>query len=449
MAPPAAVDTAAPATVKTAAPPTAATATPPPTAETGTPTPPPPNTAELYRRHLGTGRAVMGTVLGGMAEVYSEGAWVYTDDGRRYLDFGGYGVFILGHRHPAVLEAVQRQLDAHPLATRVFLEPVAARAAAALAARTPAGLDHVHFVNSGAEATEAGLKLARAHGRNALVTTVSGYHGKTLGALSVTANSLYQQAFEPLLPDTTQVTYGDLAELEAALRERRDRACVILEPVQGEGGVRIPPPGYLAGAAGLCRAYGAFLIVDEVQTGLGRLGTWWGVDAEGVVPDVLLVGKGLSGGVVPVAAMVATKDAYRPFSRDPYLHTSTFGASPIACAAALAAVETIDREDIVGRAATLGRHLLGGVVEACAPYRERLVHEVRGRGLLIGIEFARAQAVGETLLELVSRGVLVNHSLNSTRVLRLTPPAIADADEVQLFLDALVEALRAVHTRLA
>lgn len=413
------------------------------------PAAPPPDTAELYRRHLGTGRAVMGTVLGGMAEVYSEGAWVHTDDGRRHLDFGGYGVFILGHRHPAVLDAVRRQLDAHPLATRVFLEPVAARAAAGLAARTPVGLDHVHFVNSGAEATEAGLKLARAHGRNALVTTVSGYHGKTLGALSVTANSLYQQPFEPLLPDTAQVAYGDLAELEAALRERRDRACVILEPVQGEGGVRVPPPGYLAEAAGLCRTYGAFLIVDEVQTGLGRLGSWWGVDAEGVVPDVLLVGKGLSGGVVPVAAMVATEEAYGPFSRDPYLHTSTFGASPIACAAALAAVETIDREDIVGRAAVLGRQLLAGVEEICAPYRERLVHEVRGRGLLIGIEFAQAQAVGETLLELVSRGVLVNHSLNSTRVLRLTPPAIADADEVRLFLDAFADALRAVHARLA
>ncbi|MFF4396499.1 aspartate aminotransferase family protein [Streptomyces sp. NPDC001480] len=408
----------------------------------------PGDTAELCRRHLGSGRAIMGTVLGGMVETYSEGAWVHTDDGRRYLDFGGYGVFILGHRHPAVVEAVHRQLDAHPLATRVFLEPVAARAAAALAARTPAGLDHVHFVNSGAEATEAGLKLARAHGRNALVTTVSGYHGKTLGALSATANTTYQAPFEPLLPDTAQVAYGDLAGLEAVLAERRDRACVILEPVQGEGGVRVPPPGYLAEAARLCRAHGAFLIVDEVQTGLGRLGTWWGVDAERVVPDVLLVGKGLSGGVVPVAAMVATEHAYGPFSRDPYLHTSTFGASPIACAAALAAVETMDREDIVGRAASLGRRLLAGVRDACAPYRGRLVHDVRGRGLLIGVEFGRAQAVGETLLELVARGVLVNHSLNSTRVLRLTPPAIAGPDETALFLATLAEALRAVHARL-
>ncbi|MHA5052127.1 aspartate aminotransferase family protein [Streptomyces sp. SD15] len=404
--------------------------------------------AHLYRAHLSSGRAVLGTVLGGMLETASEGAWVYTEDGRRYLDFGGYGVFILGHRHPHVTAAVHRQVDTHPLAGRVFLEPVAARAAEALAARTPAGLDHVHFVNSGAEATEAGLKLARAHGHTALVSTTGGYHGKTLGALSATANPKYQRPFQPLLPDSTAVPYGDTAALAATLAELGRRACVIVEPVQGEGGVRIPPPGYLAEVSRLCRTYEAFLIVDEIQTGLGRLGAWWGMDDEGVHDaDVLLVGKGLSGGVVPVAAMVATAAAYGPFSRDPYLHTSTFAASPIACAAALAAVEALDREGVIGRAKALGDQLLAGVRATCAPYTGGLVHDVRGRGLLIGLEFAAEQAVGELILELVGRDVLVNHSLNATRVLRLTPPAIAGEDEVRLFLAALAESLRVVATR--
>jgi putrescine aminotransferase len=416
--------------------------------------------ARLYREHLSVGRSVLGTVLGGMLETASDGAWISTEDGRRYLDFGGYGVFILGHRHPAVTAAVHRQVDTHPLASRVFLEPVAARAAQALAARTPAGLDHVHFVNSGAEATEAGLKLARAHGHTALVSTAGGYHGKTLGALSATANPKYQLPFQPLLPDSTAVPYGDADAMAAVLARLGDRACVIVEPVQGEGGVRIPPPGYLAEVSRLCRTYGAFLIVDEIQTGLGRLGTWWGMDpgprpgagrgardSATADPDVLLVGKGLSGGVVPVAAMVATAAAYRPFSRDPYLHTSTFAASPIACAAALATVETLDREDVVSRAAALGIRLLAGVRAACAPYSRGLVREVRGRGLLIGLEFTADQAVGELILELVERGVLVNHSLNATRVLRLTPPAIAGEEEVRLFLGALAEALRVVATR--
>ncbi|MCX5094648.1 aminotransferase class III-fold pyridoxal phosphate-dependent enzyme [Streptomyces sp. NBC_00365] len=407
--------------------------------------------ARLYREHLSSGRSVLGTVLGGMLETASDGAWVFTEDGRRYLDFGGYGVFILGHRHPHVTAAVHRQVDIHPLAGRVFLEPVAALAAEALAARTPPGLDHVHFVNSGAEATEAGLKLARAHGHTALVSTLGGYHGKTLGALTATANPKYQQPFRPLLPDSTAVPYGDAAALDATLAELGRRACVIVEPVQGEGGVRIPPPDYLAQVSRLCRTYGAFLILDEIQTGLGRLGSWWGMDAEGgspPQPDVLLVGKGLSGGVVPVAAMVATPAAYAPFSRDPYLHTSTFAASPIACAAALAAVEALASEEVVPRARALGERLLADVRAACAPYTGGLVREVRGRGLLIGLEFAEEQAVGELILELVGRGVLVNHSLNATRVLRLTPPAIVGEEEVRLFLTALTEALRVVATRI-
>ncbi|MFF3577025.1 aspartate aminotransferase family protein [Streptomyces mirabilis] len=409
--------------------------------------------ARLYREHLSSGRSVLGTVLGGMLETASDGAWVFTEDGRRYLDFGGYGVFILGHRHPHVTAAVHRQVDTHPLAGRVFLEPVAALAAEALAARTPPGLDHVHFVNSGTEATEAGLKLARAHGHTALVSTIGGYHGKTLGALTATANPKYQQPFQPLLPDSTAVPYADTAALEATLAELGRRACVIVEPVQGEGGVRIPPPGYLAEVSRLCRTYGAFLIVDEIQTGLGRLGSWWGMDADAESglppqPDVLLVGKGLSGGVVPVAAMVATAAAYGPFSRDPYLHTSTFAASPIACAAALAAVEALDREGVVPRAKALGERLLAGVRSACAPYTGGLVREVRGRGLLIGLEFTEEQAVGELILELVGRGVLVNHSLNATRVLRLTPPAIVGEEEERLFLNALTEALRVVATHI-
>ncbi|MCM1937169.1 aminotransferase class III-fold pyridoxal phosphate-dependent enzyme [Streptomyces sp. G3] len=407
-----------------------------------------PDTVDLYRKHIGSGRAVMGRVMGGMAEIRSEGVWIHTDDGRRFLDFGGYGVFIMGHRHPAVVEAVHRQIDTHPLASRVLLEPVAARAAQALAAHTPPGLDYVHFVNSGAEATEAALKLARAHGLTSVITTRSGFHGKTLGALSVTANATYQTPFQPLLPDVTQVAYDDPADLEQALAAQRDRACVIVEPVQGEGGVRIPTPGYLGRVRALCQEYGALLVVDEIQTGMGRLGTWWGVDAEGVRPDVLLVGKGLSGGVVPVAAMVATAEAYAPFSRDPYLHTSTFGASPIACAAALATVRAMEEEDTVARAAALGPRILAAVRDVCAPYRGGLVREVRGRGLLIGVEFAEEQAVGELMLELISRGVLVNNSLNSTRVLRLTPPAVVEDSALDLFLTTLGAALRGTADRM-
>ncbi len=408
--------------------------------------PPEPGTHVLaaYRRHFGSGRAAVGQFLGGMAEVSSQGAWIEVDDGRRYLDFGGYGVFILGHRHPRVVAAVHEQLDRHPLASRTFLEPVTAGAAAALAQVTPGDLDLVHFVNSGAEATEAALKLARAHGKTSVITTHSGFHGKTLGALSVTANPTYQDRFRPLLPSVTAVNYGDLEQLAAALADTGGRGVVILEPVQGEGGVVLPPRGYLREASRLCRAHEALLIVDEIQTGLGRLGTWWGVEQDDVVPDIMLVGKGLSGGVVPVAAMVATPEAYAPFAADPYLHTSTFAGSPLASAAARAAVETIRDEYVVQRAATLGEHLLRGLREICARRQPASLVDVRGKGLLLGVEFADPGAVGELALQLIEHGVLACHSLNSTRVLRFTPPAVLDDSEIDTFLRAFSSALTAL-----
>jgi len=396
---------------------------------------------QLCRTHFGATRAVLGSVLGGMAEIASEGPWIDASDGRRYLDFGGYGVFLLGHRHPAVTAAVRRQLDVHPMSSRVFFEPVALRAAAALAETMPDDLSMVHFVNSGAEATEAALKLARANGKTAVITTHNGFHGKTLGALSVTAKDKYQDPFRPLLPDVTAVPFGDASAMEAALAAVAGRGCVIVEPVQGEGGVQIPPAGYLREVAMLCRGYGALLVIDEIQTGLGRLGSWWGIDAEGVVPDIMLVGKGLSGGVVPIAAMVATPQAYAPFANDPYLHTSTFAASPLACAAATAAIEVMRAEDLPRRAALLGDTLLSGIrrIVGASPARDRIA--VRGRGLLIGVELGDPGAVGELFLNLVDRGVLANHSLNSSTVVRFTPPAIITETEIEMFLVAFADAL--------
>jgi len=221
---------------------------------------------------------------------------------------------------------------------------------------------------------------------------------------------------------------------------------VVLEPVQGEGGVVLPPPGYLAEVARLCAASGALLVLDEVQTGLGRLGSWWGADREDVRPDVLLVGKGLSGGVVPVAAMVATARAYKPFSDDPFLHTSTFAGSPIAMAAATAAVTAIRDEGLVERAAALGARMLAGLRAALAPCGP-LVQDVRGAGLLIGLEFADPGTALDLVLDLLDRGVLVNHSLNAHRVVRLTPPAVLTDAEADRVVEAVAAAALALADR--
>ncbi|MDX8036739.1 aminotransferase class III-fold pyridoxal phosphate-dependent enzyme [Lentzea sp. BCCO 10_0856] len=401
---------------------------------------------ELYRRHLSSGRAGLAQFTGGHLETDSAGARVHAS-GHEYLDCGGYGVFLLGHRHPVVTSAVIEQIGRNPMATRLLLEPTAAVAAQALAAVTPEGLDRIHFVNSGAEAVEAAIKFARAQGRKTLISAVNGYHGKTTGALSLTAREVYQQPFRPLLPDVLHVPYGDASAIAEVLAGQPNRACVVLEPIQGEGGVVLPPPGYLREVAQLCAEYGALFVLDEVQTGLGRLGTWWGADREDVVPDVLLVGKNLSGGVIPVAAAVTTDEIYAPFDKDPLLHTSTFAASPVAMAAAAATVSVIAEEGLVDRARELGDHLLlnlRSIVDREVPH---LGLDIRGAGLLIGVEAPSAHIAGDLALELLSQRVLVNHSLNASTVLRLTPPAVLTEADLDWLFTAFVVALKAVGAR--
>jgi putrescine aminotransferase len=239
------------------------------------------------------------------------------------------------------------------------------------------------------------------------------------------------------------VPFGDPAALEAALAAAPGETCVIVEPVQGEAGVVIPPDGYLSRVAELCRRYGALFVLDEVQTGMGRLGTWWGADREGIRPDVLLAGKGLSGGLVPVAAVVATGEAFRAFDNDPYLHTSTFAGAPLAMAAARGAIAAIRQDDLVSRSRVLGERLLGDLRRIAVRHYGPLVREVRGRGLLIGVEFARPGLAGDLLIELVMQGVIANHSLNSHLVLRLTPPAVLSPSDVDCLLTAFDRACAA------
>ncbi|GGT11567.1 putative ornithine aminotransferase [Streptomyces atratus] len=397
-----------------------------------------------YRRYLSKGRASLGEMFGGDVEVAAEGPWIHTASGSRILNCGGYGVFLMGARHPRVVAEVTRQLNTNPVATRLLLEPAVVDAAEALIDVVPAGLQKVHFAGSGAEAVEGAIKLARAQGRRRLISMDLGYHGKTMGALSLTAKDVFQEPFRPLLPQVSHVPYGDAAALEAELARYPGEGCVIVEPVQGEAGVIVPPEGYLRDVARLCREYGALFVLDEIQTGLGRLGTWWGADREGVVPDILLVGKGLAGGVVPVSALVATPEAFRPFDKDPFIHTSTFSGNPLAMAAARGALAAIKEDSLVERSDELGRLLLTELDRIARKVLGHRLLEVRGAGLLIGLEFTVPGLAGDLLLELIGAGVLANHSLNSSTVMRLTPPAVLGPDDVQFLLDAFEKAALAV-----
>lgn len=402
----------------------------------------------IYRRHLSSGRARVASILGGQVEVSSSGSVVTDASGDRYLNCGGYGVFLLGHGHPRVVEAIRSQVERHALSTRLFLEPVQANAARALADVSPPGLRHVYFGTSGADAVEAAIKLARMHGKWRLIHARGGFHGKTFGALSLCGNPTLTEPFTPLLEGVEQVPFGDVGAIEQAIAAAAGEACVVLEPIQAEGGVRIPPDGFLAAVADACRSHGAMFVIDEIATGLGRAGRWWASERDGVVPDVVLAGKPLGGGVAPVGALIASDEAFAPLDRDPFMHSTTFSASPLVMAAVSATIEVLRDDEVPQRADELGRRLARELATALdAAVSEGIVSELRGVGLLIGIEFADPGLAGDFEIELVRRRVVPNHCLNQHAVVRLTPPAVLSDDEVDWLVDAVAGAAKAVSSR--
>jgi putrescine aminotransferase len=389
---------------------------------------------DLYRRHVNRSLARLADMMSAPIVERAEGSCVYTADGEELLDCGGYGIFILGHSPEGVVEPVVRQLRKLALTGPMVFNAELPQAAEALARAAPSGLEYVYFTNSGAEACETALKLARLAGKTRVVATHGGYHGKTLGALAVTGNAHYRDPFEPLLPGVDFVPYGDSAAAEQRLSSD---CCLIVEPVQGEAGVRIPPDGYMTRLREATARADALLIVDEIQTGLGRLGDMWGVDRERVVPDLMLVGKALSGGLVPVGAVLATPEVFAPLNRDAPLHTSTFGGNPLAAVAAQHALAAVVERDVPRRARELGatvREIVDATVVAhCGP----LVREVRSRGLLLALEFVDGAVAGRFMLELLDRRVIVSSSANAPGVLRLTPSAFLGERELQWLADAL------------
>jgi putrescine aminotransferase len=403
-------------------------------------------TVENYRRFINPPLARVMKLSGSPLETRAHGCTIVDHAGNAYLDFaGGYGVFTLGHMHPQVVRAVRDQLGRIALSGKTMFNALQGRLARRLAEITPGDLQISFFANSGAEAVEGALKLARAAtGRSKIVATRNAFHGKTLGALSASGRETFQGPFRPLLADVTHVAYGDAAELDDALR---GAACFIVEPVQGEGGVVVPPSGYLRAARAACDRHGALLVADEVQTGLGRCGTLFGCDIDGVVPDVMTLAKGLSGGVVPIGAYVARAAVWdAAYGRAPLVHTSTFGGGEIACAAALAALDVVRDEGLVENARVRGLQLALGAREIAREF-PGVIADVRGCGLLVGVEVRAEGYVGTIVPEMLRDGVTVAWTLNQQRVLRLEPPLIVSAAEVDVGLAALRRAVGVAFER--
>jgi putrescine aminotransferase len=376
-------------------------------------------------------------------EESAQGAIVRDTAGNEYIDcLGGFGALTLGHNHPKVVAAVRAQLDRMPLSSKILLNPCLASLCRRLAEVTPGDLQFSFICNSGAEAVEGALKLARiATGRSGIVGALGGFHGKTLGALSASGREIYRKPFEPLVPGFSHVPFGDAEAMRRAVSA--DTAAVILEPIQGEAGVIIPPDDYLPAVREICDASGALLILDEVQTGLGRTGALFACQHYGVTPDIMALAKALGGGVIPVGAFIARPELWEVFRDNPLLHSSTFGGNPLACAAGVAAIDAIVGENLPQRAADLGRHAL----KRLAGMQEQFpaaITEVRGRGLLIGIEFSHEDIAGLVIAGLAQRRIIAAYTLNNPRVIRLEPPLVIETELLDRVLTALNDSVQ--HT---
>lgn len=371
--------------------------------------------------------------LAGFDQVEWEGCGAVLKDlnGAEYIDcLGGYGVFSLGHANPRVVAAVTEQMQRLPLSSKTFLNKPLADLAAQLAALAPGDLQFSFVCNSGAEAVEGALKFARmATGRTKIISTEGSYHGKTYGALSASGRDKYKTPFAPMLPGFEFVPFGDTDALVAAIDG--ETAAVILEPVQGENGIHVAPDGYLAAARAACDAHGALLILDEVQTGLGRTGKMFACEHWGVAPDIMTLAKALGGGVMPIGAILGTPKVWNAvFSENPYLHTSTFGGNEAACVAALTTLAIIEEDGLVERSAVQGAKLKAALTEVQQRHPD-LVTEVRGLGLMLGVEFSDPDVGKLAIGSMVRGGVVAAYTLNNPNVMRFEPPLILTDAQIE------------------
>ncbi|MFP4611518.1 MAG: aspartate aminotransferase family protein [Thiohalophilus sp.] len=371
--------------------------------------------------------------------VRGEGPWLWDTDDKRYLDaLSGVAVCGLGHAHPAVAAAIAAQ--AHTLVHTSNWYHIAKQEQLAAKLTAIAGMDNAFFCNSGAEANEAAIKLARLHGRQkqiaepTIVVMDGSFHGRTMATLSATGNPKVQAGFEPLVPGFVHVAYDDMDAIEQLAAQRDDIVAVMVEPITGEGGIRIPTDDYLPQLRRLCDAQDWLLIVDEIQTGMCRTGRWFAFEHSDIQPDIITLAKGLGNGV-PIGACLARGQAGGLFQ--PGQHGSTYGGNPLVCAAALAVIDTLEQEQLAARAGWLGQHMLNGLYHNLA--NTAGVVECRGKGMMLAVELDRP--CGELMSRALDKGLLINVTAGNT--VRLLPPLILSDEQAEQIVTGVSELIQA------
>ncbi|HJZ13781.1 MAG TPA: putrescine aminotransferase [Acidobacteriota bacterium] len=359
-------------------------------------------------------------------EWIGQGSYFEDIRGRRFIDcLGGYGIYSAGIRHPKIVKAVADQLKRMPLSSQELLDPLRGALAKLLGEVAPGDLQYCFFISNGTDAVEGALKLARVvTGRTNFISSLRGFHGKSCGSLSLMGKWEYREPFLPLLPGIQFVEYGDADAVEDELYKAdatgKGVAAVIMEPIQGEAGAIVPPSDFWPRIRKACNEYGALLIADEVQTGLGRTGKMFGVEHWDTVPDIMCLGKALGGGVMPLSAFISTPKIWQVLETNPFIHTSTFGGNPLSCAAGIAAINVTLEEDLPAQANRKGKYLLGELIALQIRY-DRLIKESRGKGLLLGLEFVNTEIGYKVVSGLFKRRVLVAGTLTNSKVVRIEP----------------------------
>jgi len=411
-------------------------------------------TVRNFRDHINKGfleyrKSVTEATSFAVTEWTGQGSVMVDALGREFIDApGGFGLYSAGIRHPKIVAAVKAQLDRSPQYSQEMLDPLRAQLARILALLLPGKLQYGFFANSGTEAVEGAMKLAKLHtGKKGFIAMIHGFHGKTLGSLSLMGKKVFRDPILPLLDGVRHVPFGDADALEQVLKTAKavgdSVAAVVAEPVQGEAGVIVPPDDYWPRLRELCNHYGVLLIADEVQTGMGRTGEIFGLDHWNVAPDIICLGKALGGGVVPMSAFLSTPKIWECLEPNPFLHTTTTGGNPLACASAIAAITVLLEEDLAGQAKTKGKYMLEQLRQLQDRY-PGILAEVRGLGLLIGMEFPTDGIGYKVASGLFSRGVLTAGTLTNSKTIRIEPALNVPQDILDEILNRLEDVFKTI-----
>ncbi len=370
--------------------------------------------------------------------------------GNEFIDcLGGFGVYTAGHRNPEIVKAVRAQLDRYALHSQELVDPLRGYLAKLVSMCTPGDLKYAFFCNGGAEAVEMALKLARlASGNHYYISTVDGFHGKSLGAVSATGKGVYRKPYMPIIQGVQHVEFGNAEAAEAAIKNLiavgETVSGMIVEPIQGEAGIVLPPDGYLKQLREICDRHGVFLIFDEIQTGMGRTGALWACEDYDVVPDILIFGKAFGGGVMPITGIIARPHLWTDeLKENPWvLGSPTFGGNPLACSAAIAAIKFMVENDLPTQIREKGDYFMKKLGEL--QQKHPILVDVRGKGLLIGLEYPTPEIGWAVSKGLFKRGVMTGGTLNNAKVNRIEPPGVISYETIDVILSRLDETLAEV-----